>query len=83
MLIPTIEDRLKTVAATITMLQLAICADHDKVQVDIEDVLEALRPQAAHAADELYWIRCALTDEQLKQPAPTDDDRPVKRGGAQ
>ncbi len=72
---PTVKERLKVAQNTATLMKLALAADADEAGLDLQDVVNALQPQADRLDAELYWLGLALGEAVLNLPAPTDDER--------
>ena len=72
---PTVQERLAAAQHAATLMQLAFAADADKAGLDLQEVLEALVPQADTISSQLSTLMNALGEAVLNAPAPTDDER--------
>jgi hypothetical protein len=72
---PTVKERLAAAQNATTLMQLALAADADRAGFDLQEVFDALVPQADMISSELYWIKKALAEAVLNALAPTDDER--------
>ena len=72
---PTVRERLAAAQNAATLMQLALAADVDKAGLDLQEVFDALVPQADTISSELYWLKKALGEAVLNELAPTDDER--------
>ena len=72
---PTVEERLATAQNAATLMQLALAADAERAGLELQEVFDALVPQADTIRSELYWLKNALGEAVLNALAPTDDAR--------